>query len=335
MRRQVRFALAFAATIMTAAVASPALAGNIYMAKAGADTNDGSSEAKAVATLATAARIAEARSTASGEAMTILVGPGIYRNQTLQLTGDMTAPLTIAGTSSDKMAYPAFYGSGTGTWLRYAGHSGRSSGLTVRNLRIVGYATAISLDGNRNAANGYNSGTSIVDNIFVRIGTDATKGNGKSTAAIRFVNSRGNTVQGNWFKTIRNTPVSGCGLLHSVYVAHASSSNRITGNTFEDFCGSAIKLRDRSNDNVIENNRFQKSDADAAIDEWYCDQSRNAECTKKTGECPSTGNIARNNRFVDIPYWRQITIRGNRTPRPWCDSADFTAPRVSGSDVTL
>lgn len=308
--------------------AQAAQAGEIHLAINGSDRNDGLSEQRPVATLATAVKLAAAQSAKTGEDMAIVVGPGIYRGQTLELDDKtMRGKLTIAGASPVPAEYPAFYGRGNGTWLRYDGSTGRDTGLTIRNLRIVDYGTAITLNGNREDPAGFNRGTVIANNVFARIGS--TSGKGKSTAALRFVNSRDNIIENNYFRSIRNYPVSSCPGLHAMYVAHFSSGNRIERNKFEDFCGSAVKLRDASGDTVLVNNSFATADRAAAIEEWFCDLGKTEECTKKTGECPSIGNIASGNTFAGIEERRQISVRGSRQPRAWCPATAYTQARFS------
>ncbi len=308
--------------------AQVASAGEVHLAVKGDDRNDGASPQRPVATLASAVQRAAALSAKTGEDMAIIVGPGIYRNQSLVLMDKtVRGKLTIAGASKDAAEYPAFYGNGTRTWLRYDGSAGQPTGLTIRNLRIVDYATAITLNGNRDDPRGYNMGTVISDNVFARIGSPL--GKGVSTAAVRLVNSRDNVIENNYFRTIRNYPVTSCGALHAIYAAHASSGNKIDNNKFEDFCGSAVKLRDRSGNNRINKNIFKTTDPTMGIDEWFCDRGKLAACTKKDGECPSTGNIANDNTFEGIEKRRQIAVRGGRQPRPWCDAAVYSQNRIS------
>jgi hypothetical protein len=48
--------------------------------------------------------------------------------------------------------------------------------------------------------------------------------------------------------------------LHAIYLANHSTGARIEGNTFQDFCGSAIKLRDASSGATITGNHFRDAD---------------------------------------------------------------------------
>jgi hypothetical protein len=309
---------------------SPAAhAGTVYLAVNGNDRNDGSSQEKAVATLNTAVSLAMARAAGTNEAMTIMVGTGIFRNQTLMLSEEtLRSKLTITGASDNAAEYPAFYGAGWQTWLTYRGTSGRATGLTIKNLRFVDFSTVVSLNGDRDDPSRSNKGTVIANNVFARIGS--RPGRPLSTAAVRLVNSRENVIENNYFHTIRNNPVKMCGALHPIYVAHHSSGNRITGNRFDDYCGAAIKLRDRSNDNAITDNVFKTDDSVFAIQEWYCDKSTERACTKAQGECPSTGNIASGNSYGDSIFRRRrIAIDGHSRPLAWCSTSDFSKSRVA------
>ncbi len=314
----------------------PVNAGTIYLAPAGKDSSDGLKAAKPVATLDRAVALALAQSARTGEAMTVQVARGSYRGQTLVLDGkQLVAPLTITGTSADTAQYPSFFGDSRATWLRVNAKAGRATGLTISRLRIARYATAISLNGDRNSPDTFNSGTVIRNNVFNKIGSITQTTDSPSTAAIRLVNSRDNIIAQNYFHTTRNRTAQDCSLLHPIYVAHYSSGNHITGNTFQDFCGDGIKLRDRSNDNVLEKNSFLNGGSAIAIAEWYCEESRMGECSKDDGECPSTGNIVNDNKFSGVAFYRRVVIHGGKKRYPWCSADDFSRDRFSGSDMSL
>lgn len=199
--------------------------------------------------------------------------------------------------------------------------------MTIQGLQIRNYFTAISLEGNRDDPELSNSGTVIRRNIFKNIGSISVDDFEKnSTSAISLVNSKNNLIENNYFRSIRNK--RSCGGLHSIYAAHFSSGNRILNNTFDDVCGSAIKLRDRSGDNVIQSNRFSRLENVPAIEEWFCDMTARKDCTKKLGECPSTGNLQQGNFISSSGSSPLVLILGNRVPRPWCTQDDFGRDRV-------
>lgn len=245
-----------AAALCGAVAGVPALARDIHLSPNGDDAQDGSAADKPVRTLERSLALAVERPGPDGEVTTILVAPGTYRRQAAELDpARLKAPLVIRGTSDNPADYPAFLGGGLPVWLTVNAAGGRETGLTVLNLRIADYGTAITLNGHRDDPGRFNSGTAIIGNVFARIGN--TSDGALSTAAIRMVNSRNNIVRGNYFMSIRNPAM--CEAMHALYFAHFSSGNKVEDNSFDDFCGSAIKLRDRSNNNEILRNRFSTS----------------------------------------------------------------------------
>ncbi|WP_179505704.1 MULTISPECIES: hypothetical protein [unclassified Sphingomonas] len=302
-----------------------AQAATLYLAPTGNDQADGRTAQTPLSTLAAA--VARAQQAPAGEETRVIVLPGVYRGQSVDIDGRrLQGRLTIAGTASDPAAFPAFLGDGTSTWLHYRGAEGRDSGLTVQALRVARYATAISLNGNRNDPAAFNRGTVLENLVLAQIGSDA--GTAKpSTAAIRLVNAKDTVVRGVFFHTIRNTPRDTCGGLHAIYLASHSTGARVEGNTFQDFCGSAIKLRDDSGGATIRANHFRDADGAPGIEEWFCDMDRTSECTKAGGECPSTGITVTGNDFGNLPADRRVLVRGSRVPRPWCPPGSAGAPR--------
>lgn len=315
-------------------LAFPARAATLYLSPTGRDTAAGTSPDQALATLPAAWD--KARAVTPGEAVTIVVLPGTYRAQTLIIDARVQrGPIVI---TSDRTAgeRPAFVGDGTGTWLHYRGTLGRDSGLTVRALRIARYATAISLDGNRTDPAAFNRGTVLTDLAIEDIGSGSGGAGGDSaapsTAAIRLVNAQDTTIRAIAFRRIRTADPARCAGLHAIYLASHARGARIIGNTFTDFCGSAIKLRDDSGDAVIDGNRFAAGSAPPAIEEWFCDMARTTACTKPQGECPSTGIRIGANAFGDMPVRRRVMVRGTRIQRPWCPPGSAAAPRFLFAD---
>lgn len=329
------FTAALMALLALLCAGGPARAATLYMAPGGNDAAPGTSEQTALATLGAA--LARAQMAAPGEETRVLILPGIYRGQTIAIDGRrLHGPITLMGQQATPAAPPTFVGSGGETWLRLRAAEGQDSGLTVKGLRIVHYATAITLNGNREDPAAFNRGTVLADLVLEQIGSDDRGGGGgngadgpsrPSTAAIRLVNARDTTIRGVTFRAIRNNPPQTCPGLHAIYLASHATGARIEGNTFTDFCGSAIKLRDDSGGATITGNRFSGADGAPAIEEWFCDRDRTDECTKAAGECPSTGIVIGPNDFGAMPASLRIRVRGSRTQRPWCPPGSARAPR--------
>lgn len=315
------------ALVCTLALVSNSFALDVHLAPDGNDSNDGASLAHAVATLKRAVELAAGQLKLS-KASSILVHPGTYRGQSVVINGNiLQGSLEIIGQAKKAVDFPVFVDDGRGqTWLTLKSSIGRSTGLTIQGLEIRDYSTAISLEGNREESSAYNSGTTIRRNIFRNIGSISTTNDVLSTAAVRFINSKNNLVEFNYFRTIRNK--TSCGALHALYLAHFSSGNKIASNTFDDLCGSVIKLRDRSNDNVIEDNKIAHVEKAPVIEEWFCDMGARKDCTKKIGECPSTGNVQGGNVLKDSDQSEMVSVIGGRSQRAWCSSDDFARVRV-------
>lgn len=315
--------------LLLAALAGPLLAADIRMEPNGDDRNDGRAN-KPVATLQRAVDLALSDPRAGSEPMRVVIQSGTYRGQKVQIDGrKLVGELTIIGLGTESKDFPIFRGDGDKTtWLTLKSDTGRATGLTIQAISVHDYFTAISLEGNRDDPQAFNSGTTIRRNDFHNIGSIAIRDEDVSFAAVRFYNSKNNLVENNFFGSIRNKREKDCGSLHSIYIAHFSSGNRIINNTFEDACGSVIKLRDRSNNNRIEGNRFKAIQNAPAIEEWFCDADARKDCTKKSGECPSTGNVASSNDLSGSPGTQYIAILGDRIPRAWCSAEDFSRERV-------
>ncbi len=299
----------------------------VHLAVSGADNKSGSSQKNAVATLQRAFDLSSSLATTSNP-VHIVIWPGIFRDQGVVIEqGDYIGKISIRSEETNHDNVVRFLGAGEGaTWLKLKGSKGLLTGLDIRGLIIENYGTAIDLIGNRNTLDQGNGGTVIENNVFLHIGSTRESTLISPTAAIRLTNSKDNKIIANRFISIRKRIA--CGGMHAIYLAHFSSNNEIRNNDFSDLCGSAIKLRDRSNDNLIFNNKFSKLESEPAIEEWFCDKATRHDCTKTAGECPSSGNLANKNVLQDSPNAKLLIIRGGSVLRTWCEVNDFKRPRV-------
>jgi Right handed beta helix region len=137
------------------------------------------------------------------------------------------------------------------------------------------------------------NGNTVFGMVFDRMGTECAAGTGgNGQAGMVLTNSRNNRIENNHFQRFEDI---GPSRVHGLYITHFSSHNRITRNRFFDVSGQGVKVRDRSNYNVISGNRFVQSGWTA----YYLDQFCDAECLKEHPgsswhECTSYGN-----QFVD------------------------------------
>lgn len=271
----------------------------IHMTPSGSDDRDGATPATAVLSLDKALKIAASIIDPKIQSVKIAVASGVYRGQTVTTKGILGGRDLIIAADDPTAGRPKFDGDGKGgTWLILQNSSGQPTHFKIIGLEITNYITAISLNGNRNNKQSSNSNNEIRNNVFNNIGQISQPALEPSTAAIRLVNSDNNLITQNKFINIRN--LEKCGLLHAIYVAHDSTDNTISENTFQDSCGDAIRFRDRSNNNVVSNNTFTDSWNKAPVSDWYCDATKRNDCTKSSGECPSMNNILEGNRVVSV-----------------------------------
>ncbi|GAB1579137.1 hypothetical protein [Bordetella petrii] len=268
---------------------------SLYVAPNGSMSADGTKKEQAVPTLARAIEIAKQRLQPDVSAVEVHVAPGVYKDQQLKLAGTPGGlPLSLLGAAGKDNARPQFQGKGEGTWLSYSSNKHDKNSLKVSGFEVSNYRTAISLNGSRKNKDSWNGGHEITNNVFMKIG-QSSEAVRPSTAAIRLVNSRNNKIVGNTFNEIRN--VQQCNLLHAVYVAHYSSGNLISNNTFDGGCGAVIKVRDASNGNKIVQNKFLNQELEAVQDS-FCDKSKSSMCTRETPECPSWDNVVESNAIA-------------------------------------
>lgn len=272
------------------AASSSASVATLYLAPHGNDNNGGQSPSSAFLNLQHALnRAYEIGGAESGKTIRIYIAPGKYEGQIIKMR---TPPrntkfeIVAAPDSTDK---PIFDGVGKGgTWFILQAKTQRGSTFLFDGLEIRNYLTAISFNGFREQPETYLGNNTIQNMIFENIGQISAPKHETSSAAIRFVNSRNNVIKRNKFIVVRNNKCNG---MHALYIAHHSSNNQIIENEFNHACGSPIRLRDSSNDNLAIGNIFKDIQSKAVFDEWYCNRSISKRtCTKKTPECPSWNN---------------------------------------------
>lgn len=288
----------------------------VYMATDGASEDDASGELglsreKPVGTLDLAQAVIRDQLESEHRDVEVLIAPGTYRDQRVEWSYTMRGN-TITFRPRDEGTRPVFDGKGlegdekNKEWFKLAHAGGEKTNIVIEGLQIQFYGRAINLySGNRWEPLASNSHNVIRNNIIKDVG-DST------TSAIGMQNSKFNLVEGNHFRRIRSKDQ--CGQLHVIYIAHYSSNNTVRGNVFEDTCsGSAVRVRDASNGNLIEDNTFIRASTKAYFEDWYCDPERGEKvCTKRrpdpdssnsddevfAPECPSKGNVFSHNRLA-------------------------------------
>lgn len=318
----------------------------LYLAPDGDDRRDGTTPGRAIRTLERAHAIVSAE--AEPRDVEVRIAEGRYPGQTVTWTttfADHTIAFVRADPDGDRPVFdgctrypvvnPATDCPG-GTWFRLRHSAGEETNLTFEYLRVENYGTAISFDGARNVEATSNGSNRVYGCYFSRIGNVFNEALDPSTAALRLVNSDDNVIANNHFVDVVNTRSGG--LIHAIYVAHMSDRNRIERNRFQRSTGDPVRVRDYSNDNVVNENRFIRVGVEAAYTTWYCDHDARDDCTKPEPECPSWGNQFRDNTLDGtwscaslgaFRYYLDDTTTGCSPP-----SADARRLRTSGNTRT-
>lgn len=301
----------------------------LYLAPDGDDTNDGLSPDSAILTLERAQEVLVAAR--PDRDVEVRVASGTYYNQRVRWHFTMpenTIKFTREEGARERPVFDGCPGEGAlpqdcrgGTWFILEADRGERTNIHFNYLQVMRYGTAISFEGNRDAEHRSNGGNRVNGSYFREIGNVFNTDLPPSTAAIRLVNSDNNEFFNNHFVNIENVD-RGARLIHALYVAHGSSNNTIARNRFLNVSGDAIRLRDASNDNTITRNRIVRAGR-VGFSDWYCDHEARSDCTKREPECPSWGNVFRDNvlggtyqcqAMETFAFYQDDTTRGCPTP---------------------
>jgi len=283
----------------------------IFLAVAGKDDNTGLSADSPVASFEKALAIARAKLDSKSE-IAIHFAPGNYGPRTLNLNWFPKNGRSLVLDGGGGAARASFDGgNGDATWLVVRGQRGQETHIVIRGFRVSNYRGAISFYGNRFDNTPWSAKNIIEKNIFENIGQKRL-GAKIGFSAITLTNSVENTISGNKFKDITN--LEKCDAIHAIYLSGGSSRNSIIDNVFDGGCGDTIKARDRSNHNVILNNKFYRQTGKAIFVDSFCDGKKVAECALKPQECPSWGNVFRDN-FIDDQSRRSMRTITRSTGR--------------------
>ncbi|VGO07823.1 hypothetical protein AMB3_3686 [plant metagenome] len=328
---------------------------DIYLSPSGNDRNDGAAPAQAVKTLnRVRTRLAEQAGKGKEYArINVNFLPGTYQGLSVTWSDvDLRGTPVYFRPAPEAPGKVVIDGEG-GKFTRFftlretRGDVDRRvpTRLHFENLTVRNYCEAISLgDG---LSKSILVGNRITGNTFENIGSkfdpvsrerDARLlRNGACTAAIRIQRSAQNQIHGNTFRNIENLPKEetfrrryGPTYLHAIYIAHHASDNDITGNTFERFTGSPIRVRNQSDNIRIEDNVFSSplyvEDEESrqrgarvmrAVSQWYCGHGLKA-CAEgdvvHRPECPSTGlTLNRNTVQGKIELYANLSERSRAT----------------------
>lgn len=266
----------------------------IHLSPGGHDSWNGTTTSHPIVTLNRAHDILQA--SPPNRDVEIRIAPGTYSYQDVSWTFTMPEHTITFMPMNDDKVRPTFDACKQNdatdcklSWFRLYATKGEATNLNFEYIRVENYLEGISFNGDREDTAKFNSHNRIYGMYFYKMGNKHNPSSSIAYAIVRLKNSDHNLVRNNHFVNCENS-VKGT-YLHALYVAHDSSNNEISWNRFKVNSGDAVRIRDYSNYNKIENNKFIKA-GDVGYTEWFCIGS---SCTKPTPECPSWGNEFRDN----------------------------------------
>lgn len=308
--RRIAFAaLVGGAVVATVGVVSPASAAQvttIHMSSTGSDANNGSSANTPVKTLARAEQRLQELAPRTDVEIRIRQGVYVAAPYTWRTyvpgrsISFMPADFQVGESQEDIAGRPIFRGDGSdGQWLTVRlppGNAGGATNLKFYYLHVEQYQGGLEIRGglttdSRGIRVPYDAGANnnvIYGNYFTKIGS--LHGTAMGFGAVVLQNSSDNLIRNNHFFRVENA-VPERSYVHGTYVVHHSSRNTITNNRFEHVSGDPVRLRNDSNDNVVDQNTFDDTGAYATFSDWFCDAvclTNNPPGQPK--ECASHGN---------------------------------------------
>jgi hypothetical protein len=333
-RRVVLLSVAAAALVAGGLAATPALAAttfNVFMAPSasgGSDANSGLSASAPVLTMGRVQAVLRAAAPATDVVVDILQGNYTVgeTDWTFYISGHTISFMAhgyVAGGGRPAAGDPIFTNTTSGGvhpaawWFKALTpgasdpfHNGGTTGLCFYYLRVRDYTGGISFDGQTGhtyldsqnppmyikPSAGVN-GNTVFGMSFEQIGNAYTAGDW-GYGAILFTDSSSNTIDNNTFDHVVNTTSPGA--IHDLYITHFSSSNTVTRNKFVTVSSYSVKVRDRSNFTVVENNTFNDTGGTSAYRDEFCDLACVQANPGTPRQCASYDNRFENNSIGTV-----------------------------------
>jgi hypothetical protein len=333
---------------------TPARVFRLYLSPAGSDKNSGRTLEDALASLSGVQEALKADPPPGDVEVRIALGTYVAAQTTwhFYIPGHFISFMPVDYEYGDGVegvaGRPVFRSNGRSGWWFSArlpsGHPGGRTNLRFYYLKVERYSsgglaisggTAINRLGVRVPSGAGANGNTVIGMMFRQLGSRHSAA-GFGYGAVDLVNSSDNRIEYNHFRRLENTGRT-TGLIHGVYLAHWSKRNLVTKNRFSYISGGAIHARNDSNDNEIFANKFERSGTAAAYYDWFCDSACVRDNPNQARECPSHGNIFRNNDIVSAYRGGPLASWGLKAPGvdnvggPGCDNEGKKRLRTSGN----
>lgn len=300
---------------VSASSAAQATLFTVYVSPTGSDGNDGRTPESAVATLNGAQAVLSAAGPQSDVEVRIAKGtyvadsaPARWRFYVPGHSISFMPAAYRAGHATPWSERPVFHGPDTPAWWFQAnlptGATGGDTNLRFFDLIVEHYTaggmtiagpTVTNADGITVLASaGLNH--NVISGMVFRDGGSLHVPAASGFAGLDLVDSSDNMIVGNRFVRLQNA--GNDGNMHGVYLAHDSSHNVVSGNTFTDISNDPMRVRNDSDGNDVHGNVFLRAGRDGFFTDWFCDVTCVAQNPGHGRECASHGNLFHNNELI-------------------------------------
>lgn len=258
---------------------------HLYIAPNGRDSNDGRTEATALASIDGASKLLVASPFAGNVTIHIAEGEYFVAENAYWHYSNPGYMVYIEGAGQDKTV---FYGplEKDVTFLQVS--SCNNTSLSFKNFTVRLFRNGIIMRCSADGSVLTNDGVmGWFENLtFTELGGYYTRCDSAAVAGIQFLGSSNNTIKNCTFSGLRDFNTGNN--IHGVYISTFSSNNLIQGCVFEDIRPDPVRIRRGSSNNIIEYNSFRNTGVIAYVSDWHAGEAEPE---------PSEKNVVRYNQF--------------------------------------
>lgn len=258
---------------------------HLYITPNGSDSNDGLTEATALASIDGASKLLVASPFAGNVTVHIAEGEYFVPENAYWHYSNPGCMVYIEGAGQDKTV---FYGplEKDVTFLQVS--SCNNTSLSFKNFTVRLFRNGIIMRCSSDGSVVTNEGVvGWFENLtFTELGGYYTRCDSAAVAGIQFLGSSNNTIKNCTFNGLRDYNTGNN--IHGVYISTFSSNNIIQGCLFEDIRPDPVRIRRASSNNVIEYCSFRNTGVIAYVSDWHAGEAEPE---------PSENNVVRYNQF--------------------------------------
>lgn len=258
---------------------------HLYISTSGSDANDGTSEAKALASIDGASRRLVESPFAGNVTIHIAEGEYLISEDAYWHYSSPDYMVYIEGAGQDKTVFYGPQGKNV-TFLQVS--SCNNTSLSFKNFTVRMFRNGIIMRCSSDGSVLTNEGVvGWFENLtFKELGGYYTRCDAAAVAGIQFLGSSNNTIKNCTFDGLRDYDTGNN--IHGVYISTFSCNNLIQGSSFKNIRPDPIRIRRGSSNNIIEYCEFRNAGVIAYVSDWHAGEAEPE---------PSKNNVVRYNQF--------------------------------------